>query len=86
MRQAQKLAKSDTPMFLAFVRGTADFTVQLKKKKSKTKSKAGAAHGVTEGEKRRLSKETGPVTSEESVQAVMQQKLQEADPGVRGYL
>ena len=41
---------------------------------------------MTEGEKRRLAKETGPVTKEESVQDIMRQKIQEVDPAVRGCL
>ena len=41
---------------------------------------------MTEGEKRRLAKETGPVTKEESVQDIMKQKIQEVDPAVRGCL
>ena len=86
MRQAKKLTKGDTPMYLAFVRGTEDWTMQPRKKKIKTKSKAGAAHGMTEGERRRLSKETGPVTKEESVMEVIKQKIQEVDPAVRGCL
>ena len=49
-------------MFLAFIRGTEDWTMPLKKRKTKTKSKLGAVHGMTEGEKRRLAKETSPVT------------------------
>ena len=78
------MPREHTPMFLAFVRGTVDWTIQLKK--TKTKAKAGAAHGMTEGEKRRLAKETGPVTKEESVQDIMKQKIQEVDPAVRGCL
>ena len=73
-------------MFLAFVKGTEDWTVQCRKKKTKTKSKAGAVHGMTEGEKRRLAKEIGLVTKEESVQDIMKQKIQEVDPTVRGCL
>ena len=39
----------------------SEYQIPAKKPKTKSKSKAGAAHGMTEGEKRRLSKETSPV-------------------------
>ena len=59
MRQAAKRAnKSDLPMFLCLVRPTE---LPAKGKRGKTKAKAGVARGQTEGEKRRLMKETGPV-------------------------
>ena len=73
-------------MFLAFIGGIEDWTIELRKKKTKTKSKVGAAHGMTKGEKRRLAKETRLVTKEESIQEVMEQKIQEVDLAVRKCL
>ena len=56
-RQAARLANTtDEPMFLGMIRA-----VEPNKKMKKSRSKAGAMHGMTEGEKRRMSKETGPV-------------------------
>ena len=52
-------------MVLGIICGTEDWDVPRKKLKTKRpKSKLIAAHGMTEGEKRRLVKETGPVTKE----------------------
>ena len=60
MRQAAKRAnKTDQPMFLCVLKAT-----ELPQKKKRPKSKAGAARGMTEGEKRKISKETGPVKEE----------------------
>ena len=67
LRQAKRLANSsDTPMYLGIIRGIDDFNMQLKQMKSKTKTKRSrpklaTVHGMTEGEKRHLMKETGPV-------------------------
>ena len=50
LRQATKLArKTDCPMFLGIIRATADQNVPPKKSKTKSKARAGAVHGVTEG-------------------------------------
>ena len=66
LRQAKKLAKTtDYPLYLGIIRGTDDWSVPPKKLKTKkSKSKLGAAHGMTEGEKWRLMKEAGSVTKE----------------------
>ena len=41
---------------------------------------------MTEGEKRRMAKETGPVTKDIPVEEVIKQKIQEVDPKVRASL
>ena len=80
MRQAAKRAnKTDLPMYLCVLRATEHPMGQRKR----PKSKAGAAHGMTEGEKRRLSKETGPVTKEVPVETVIKQHVEGADVSVR---
>ena len=83
MRQAAKRAnKIDLPMYLCVLRAT-ELPVENKKK---PRSKAGAARGMTEGERRRLSKETGPVTQDAPMETVIQQKVQEAEEEVREQL
>ena len=84
MRQAAKRAnKSDLPMFLCLVRPTK---LPAKGKRGKTKAKAGAAKGQTEGEKRRLMKETGPVKEDVPIEEVIHKTVQEADADVREEL
>jgi hypothetical protein len=83
MRQAARRAnKSDKPMFLCVLKAT-DFPEHGRKR---PRSKAGAAKGMTEGERRRMSKETGPVTEEVPIETVIQQKVDEADESVREQL
>ena len=55
--------KTDCPMFLGIIRSTQDWMVHPKKLKTKSNPKVGVVHGITEGEKRRLSKETRPVAN-----------------------
>ena len=57
-----------------------------KLKSKKSKSKLGTAHGMTEGEKRHLMKETSPVTKEVPAETVIEEHIQKADLEVRGYL
>ena len=84
MRQAAKRAnKTDQPMYLCVLRATE---LLVEKKRKRPRSKAGAAHGMTEGEKRRISKETGPVTQDVPVETVIHEKVQEADDLVREQL
>ena len=62
IKQAAKRAnKSDLPMLLCLIRPTSELPA---KKKTKSKTKAGAAKGQTEGERHWLMKETGPVKME----------------------
>ena len=83
MRQAAKRAnKTDLPMYLCVLRATE---LPMEKRK-RPRSKAGAARGMTEGEKWKLSKETGPVTQHVPVEAVIHEKVQEADDSVREQL
>ena len=88
LRQAKQLANStDTPMYLGIICGIDDFDMQLKQMKPKTKTKRSrpklaTTHGMTKGEKRRLMKETGPVTIEIPAQTVIETHLQKADPAV----
>ena len=68
MRQAAKRAnKTDLPMYLCILRATA---LPVEKKK-RPRSKAGAVWGMTEGKKRRLSKEIGPVTQDALMEIVI---------------
>ena len=87
LRQAKRLANSsDTPMYLGIIRGIDDYSMQLKQTKPKTKRsrpKLATTHGMTEGEKWRLMKETGPVTTEILAETVIETHLQKADPAVR---
>ena len=63
-------------MYLGIIHGTDCWSVPPKKLKTKKfKSKLGAAHGMTEGEKRRLMKETSPVTKEIPAEVVMQEHI-----------
>ena len=55
-------------------------------KTKKSKSKLGAAHGMTEGKKRHLSKEIGPMTKEIPAEDVIKEHIQKADPMVRARL
>ena len=72
-------------MYLGIIRGIDDFSMQLKQTKTKTKRsrpKLVTAHGMTEGEKPRLMKETGPMTKEIPAETVIETHLQKADPVV----
>ena len=83
MRQAARRAnKTDQPMFLCVVRATQEPGPKGKRRRSR----AGAAKGMTEGEKRKLSKETGPVVKEVSITDTIRSKVAEADAAVREQL
>ena len=83
MRQAARRAnKTNEPMFLCILRANSLTDVGTKKKQAK----AGVTKGRTEGERRRESKETGPVTKEVPVEEVIWAKVTEADPAVRERL
>ena len=85
-RQAARLANNnEQPMFLGMIRAT-EFQMPAKKTKTKSKPRAGAAHGMTEGEKRRLSKETGPVKVDLPVIEIMKTKVAEAESAVQQQL
>ena len=72
MRQAAKQAnKIDLPMYLCVLKAT-EFPIE---KKKRPRSKVGATRGMTEGEKRKLSKETGPVTQDVPVETVTEQHV-----------
>ena len=61
LKKTIKVAQSlDTPVSLAVLRPITNEDVPKKNKKSKTKTRAGAALGMTQGEKRRMLKESGP--------------------------
>ena len=62
-RQMQKLAKEDNPVFLAVIRPTNDAPRKRGNKKNKVPPShvaRFAAHGMTEGTRRKINKETGP--------------------------
>ena len=59
-RQLQKLAKDDNPVFLAIVRKTNEVPRLRGNKKAATSvARFAAAHGKTEGEKRKINKNIG---------------------------
>ena len=62
-RQLQKLAKNDAPVFLAIVRAN-ELPNKRDNKRGKrsqiSEAKFAAAHGITEGQKRHINKQTGP--------------------------
>ena len=76
-RQLQKLAKQGQPVFLAIVRSTGDVPQRRGRRGGNKQSPkyAAAAHGMTEGQKRKISKETGPkkdwITVKEREQQVL---------------
>ena len=85
-RQAARLANhKEQPMFLGMIRAT-EFQMPAKKMKSNSKSKAGATHGMTEGEKRRLSKETGPIKMDLPVTEIMKTKIAKAETAMQQQL
>ena len=76
-------------MYLGIICGIDDFSMQLKQTKTKTKRsrpKLATTHGMTEGEKRRLMKETSPMTTEIPAEPMIETYLQKADPAVRAPL
>ena len=60
-RQMQKLVKQGQPVFLAIIRPAQDVPQRRDKRGGNKKSPiyAATAHGMTEGQKRRISKKTG---------------------------
>ena len=78
----KRVKKTDQPVFLCVLRAT-DFPVSGKKR---PKARAGASRGMTEGEKRKLAKETGPVVEEVPIEVMIQKKVEEADEVVREQL
>ena len=52
----------------------------------RSRPKLATMHGMTEGEKRRLMKETGPVTTEILAETVIETHVQKANPTVRAPL
>ena len=83
VRQAARTAnKTDQPMFLCVIKANTD----PKTCWTKSRSKAGAAKGLTEGEKRRIAKETGPITKEVPIDETIKNKVAEADQSVREQL
>ena len=61
-RQIQKLAKQGQPVFLAIIRSTENVLQRRGRRGGNKQSPkyAAVAHGMTEGQKRKISKETGP--------------------------
>ena len=73
IRQAARRAnKTHQPMFLCVLKAT-DFLIKGERKK---KSKAGTARGMTEDKKRKIVKETGPITKEVPIEQVINEKGQ----------
>ena len=87
LKKTIKMAQSpDTPVLLAVVRPTSHDDIPKTKKKIKTKTRAGAMHGRTEGEKRRMLKESGPAKDTGNVKDTMKEMVEKADRAVRGEL
>ena len=83
VRQAARTAnKTDHPMFLCVVKANTD----PKTCWTKSKSKASVVKGLTEDEKRRIAKETGPITKEVPIDETIKNKVAEADQSVRERL
>ena len=60
-RQMQKLIKNDEPVFLAVVRASDNFVPRGRKnKRSPSYAAVNSAHGMTEGQRRKINKESGP--------------------------
>ena len=76
----------DTPVLLAVVRPIRNEDMPEANKKSKTKTRAGAAHGMTQGEKRQMLKESGPTKDTTTVKDTMKEMVEKADRAVRGEL
>ena len=75
-----------TPILLAVVRPTSNEDISKPNKKPKTKRRAGAVHGRTEGEKWRMLKESGPAKDTVTVKDTMKDMVEKADRAVRGEL
>ena len=87
-RQLQKLAKQGHPVFLAVIRPANDVPRIRRKKGGNKKSPiyAATAHGMTEGQKRKISKETGPKKEFISVAESEQQVLNSVPENCREKL
>ena len=60
-RQMQKLIKNDDSVFLAVVRPSDNFVPRgLKNKRSPSYAAVNSAHGMIEGQRRKINKESGP--------------------------
>ena len=60
-RQMQKLIKNDEPVFLAVVRASDNFVPRGRRnKRSPSYAAVNSAHGMTEGQRRKINKESGP--------------------------
>ena len=71
---------------LAVVHPIRNEDIPKKIKKPKTKTRAGAAHGRTEGEKQRMLKESGPSKDTTTVKDTMKDMVEKADCAVGGEL
>ena len=63
VRQIQKLAKGDNPVFLAIIRTSETSPEQMTRRDKRIHrrvARLAAAHGLTESQKRMMNKETGP--------------------------
>ena len=88
-RQIQQLAKKNHPIFLAIVRANEDPQERMTRKNKRIHRRAArlaAAHGLKEGQKRIMNKETGPVKNIISVQERERQVLEGVPVGHRESL
>ena len=87
LKKAIKVAQLlDTPILLAVVHPVTNEDMPKKNKKSKTKTHAGAAHELTEGEKHQMLKESGPTKDTTIVKDMMKEMMEKADCAVAGEL
>ena len=77
-RQMNKIAKGDTPVFLAIVRATSakPTNSRPRKRSSGRAARFAAAHGITEGRKRLINQSQGPRKDMISVEEREQQVLE----------
>ena len=89
LKETLRMATNDKILVYLAVICPADFEdVTQKRMKSKTKIKTweGIAHGLTEGKKCRMWKESGPVKDTRKVEDIKKEMVKKADPKVKGEL
>ena len=86
-RQMQKLINNDEPVFLDVVRTSDNFVPRGKRNKlSPGYATVQTAHGMTEGQRRKINKESGPKKNLISVKEREQEVLDSVPKIHRGHL
>ena len=87
MKKTIKMAQSlDIPVLLVVVHPIKNKDMLKKMKKSKTKIRASAAHGLNKGEKHWMLKESRPTKDTTIVKDTMKEIVEKVDRVVRGEL